>query len=107
AKDDGDRRFAVDAVCLGYGFQPSNEILRALGCRHIFDETQGQFTTVVDDEGRTSLAGVFSLGDCTGLGGARAALAEGTVVGHGGLSGTLLRHDLVAAAGWKTRTRSR
>ena len=97
AKDGGERRFAVDAVCLGYGFQPSNEILRALGCRHIFDETQGQFTAVVDDKGRTSLAGVFSLGDCTGLGGARAALAEGTVVGHA--AAAELGHANAAMAG--------
>lgn len=75
------RTFAVDAVCLGYGFQPSNEILRALGCEHRFDERHGQFTAVVDDKGATNIEGVFSLGDCTGLGGARAALAEGTIVG--------------------------
>lgn len=76
------QRFEVDAVCLGYGFQPSNEMLRALGCRHVFDEARGQLTTVLDGEGRTSVDGVYGLGDCTGLGGARAALAEGTIVGN-------------------------
>jgi D-hydroxyproline dehydrogenase subunit alpha len=75
------RRFVVDAVCLGYGFQPSNEILRALGCRHIFDERLGQFAAVVDEYGLTSVPDVFSLGDCNGLGGARGALAEGERVG--------------------------
>ena len=75
------RSFTVDTVCLGYGFQPSNEILRALGCEHRFDEARGQFTVIVDERGRTSVPGVFTLGDCTGLGGARAALAEGTIVG--------------------------
>ena len=82
ARGVGERTFTVDAVCLGYGFQPSNEILRALGGRHVFDATRDQFATIVDDEGRTSVAGVFSLGDCTGLGGARAALALGVVVGQ-------------------------
>jgi D-hydroxyproline dehydrogenase subunit alpha len=77
-----ERSFAVDAVCLGYGFQPSDEILRALRCTHVFDPDRGQFTTVVDAEGRTSVKGVFAVGDCTGLGGARAALAEGTIVGR-------------------------
>jgi NADPH-dependent 2,4-dienoyl-CoA reductase/sulfur reductase-like enzyme len=75
------RRFVVDAVCLGFGFQPSNEILRALGCRHVFDERRGEFAAVVDEDGRTSVPDVFSLGDCNGLGGARAALAEGEKVG--------------------------
>ena len=76
-----ERTFTVGAVCLGYGFQPSNEILRALGCAHHFDDARGQFTALVDERGRTSVPGVFTVGDCTGLGGARAALAEGTIVG--------------------------
>jgi NADPH-dependent 2,4-dienoyl-CoA reductase/sulfur reductase-like enzyme len=77
----GEHRFTVDTVCLGYGFEPSNEILRALGCRHVFDPARGQFTTVIDEQGRTSVRDVFSLGDCTGLGGARVALAQGAIVG--------------------------
>ena len=75
------RMFEVDAVCLGYGFQPSNEILRALECVHTFDPERGQFVTSVDADGRTSVDGVYAVGDCTGLGGARIALAEGTLVG--------------------------
>lgn len=77
----GERAFAVDAVCLGYGFEPSNEILRALGCRHVFDPARGQFTAVVSEDGRTSVPDVFALGDCTGLGGARMALAQGEIAG--------------------------
>lgn len=29
---------AADVVCMGYGFQPSNEILRCLGCSHQYDD---------------------------------------------------------------------
>jgi NADPH-dependent 2,4-dienoyl-CoA reductase/sulfur reductase-like enzyme len=78
-----ERAFSVDAVCLGYGFDPANEILRALGCKHHFDATRGQLVTRLspDIPGRTSAANIFALGDCTGLGGARAALAEGILVG--------------------------
>jgi D-hydroxyproline dehydrogenase subunit alpha len=74
--------FEVDAVCLGYGFQPSNEMLRALGCRHVFDAARQHFTTVVDEDGRTTLEGVYAVGDCTGLSGARIALARGTTTGR-------------------------
>ena len=81
-----DRTFEVDIVCLGYGFQPSSEILRALGCRHTFDDRRGQFVVVTDEEGRTSVDGVFGIGDCTGLVGARASLAEGTITGHAAAS---------------------
>src|SRR5262245_44077628 len=76
------RTFEVDIVCLGHGFQPSSEILRALGCRHTFDDGRGQFIVVTDEEGRTSVDGVFGIGDCAGLVGARASLAEGTIAGH-------------------------
>jgi NAD(P)H-nitrite reductase large subunit len=74
-------RFTSDAVCLGYGFEPANELLRALGCRHHFDPQRRQLVTRRDASGRTDVPGVFALGDCTGLGGAHAALAEGTIAG--------------------------
>jgi NADPH-dependent 2,4-dienoyl-CoA reductase/sulfur reductase-like enzyme len=74
--------YEVDAVCLGYGFHPSNEILRALGCRHGFDEMRRQFTTVLDETGRTSVENVYAVGDCTGLGGAHIALARGAIAGR-------------------------
>lgn len=78
-----ERTFSVDAACLGYGFQPSNEILRALGCAHDYDAARDQLTTRLapDGTGRTTVPNVYALGDCTGLGGAKAALAEGTIVG--------------------------
>lgn len=75
------QRIDVDVVCLGYGFEPANELLRALGCTHDFDTHRRQLATRRDDTGLTSVAGVYALGDCTGLGGAKAALAEGSVVG--------------------------
>ncbi|WP_213766878.1 FAD-dependent oxidoreductase [Caballeronia sp. dw_19] len=75
------KRIDVDVVCLGYGFEPANELLRALGCTHDFDTHRRQLATRRDDTGLTSVAGVYALGDCTGLGGAKAALAEGSVVG--------------------------
>jgi len=75
--------YPVDTVCLGYGFQPSNEILRALGCAHDYDAARDQLVTRLapDGTGRTTVPTVFALGDCTGLGGARMALAQGTLAG--------------------------
>ncbi|MDR9751468.1 FAD-dependent oxidoreductase [Pseudomonas sp. SZMC_28357] len=73
--------FEVDCVCLGYGFEPANELLRALGCSHDYDSERRQLVTRRDARGQTDINGVFALGDCTGLGGAKAALAEGRLVG--------------------------
>lgn len=71
----------VDAVCLGYGFLPSNEILRLLGCNHDYDAQRRSLVTVRDDDMRTSAAGVYAAGDCCGLGGAHAAMAEAIIAG--------------------------
>ncbi len=75
------RSYEVDAVCVGYGFMPSNEILRALGCRHAFDPARGHLVTERDGDGLTSVAQVYAVGDCAGLGGAPAAEAEGLIAG--------------------------
>jgi NADPH-dependent 2,4-dienoyl-CoA reductase/sulfur reductase-like enzyme len=75
------RAFDADAVLMGYGFMPSNEILRAFGCRHDFDAGRGQLATQRDADCRTSIAEIYAAGDCCGLGGARAAEAEGIIAG--------------------------
>ena len=77
----GETAFDVDAVCLGYGFEPSNELLRALDARHVFDPIRGYLVPERDQDGRTSNPAVFAAGDCTGLGGANAALVEGRIAG--------------------------
>lgn len=77
----GVRVFETDVLCLGYGFDPSNDLLRALGCRHDHDAEQRRLVTQRDAAGRTSIAGVFALGDCTSLGGARVAAADGMLAG--------------------------
>ena len=75
----GEPALAVDAVCVGYGFQPNNEVLRCLGCRHEHDHRRGHLVTVRDEHCQTTVAGLYAVGDCCGLGGAPAALEEGMV----------------------------
>ena len=74
-----ERSFEVDAVCMGFGFHPSNEIARALGARH--EQRRGQLQTVVDELGRTSLPNVWVVGDGAEIGGARLAQAVGELAG--------------------------
>ena len=76
-----ERAFDVDAVCMGYGFHPSTELTRLLGCEHRWDPGRGSLEIVRDDETQTSLPGIFVPGDGGGMGGAHAALAEGTLAG--------------------------
>ena len=83
-----ERDFQVDAVCAGYGFLPSTEITRLLGCRHRFDERgAGGLVVERDGDGATSRPGLFSVGDCGGIGGARVALAQGILAGSAAARG--------------------
>jgi bacterioferritin-associated ferredoxin len=74
-----ERVFEVDAVCMGFGFLPSNEIARALGCRHRFDERRGHLVAVRDGNGRSTVDGVAVVGDGGGIGGGRLAVAQGVL----------------------------
>jgi len=76
-----EKAFDVDAVCVGFGFLPSNEMARALGCRHQFDEVRGHLVAERDERGRSSVEKVWIVGDSGGLGGARIAQASGLVAG--------------------------
>ena len=71
----------VDAVCLGYGFHPENELLRLLGCGCEFDSQRDQMVMRRDADCRTTVADIFAVGDCVGTGGAAVAAAEGVIAG--------------------------
>ena len=73
--------FEVDAVCLGYGFLPSNDLARALGCRHDVDAANGALTTRVDATGRSTVPEVWVVGDAGGVRGAEVASARGALAG--------------------------
>jgi NADPH-dependent 2,4-dienoyl-CoA reductase/sulfur reductase-like enzyme len=84
-----ERRYEVDAVCLGYGFHPQAEAARAIGCRFTA-QPGGGMAAVRADDGRSSVDEVFIAGDGGGLGGARAAGAQGIA------AGTAVANDLEA-----------
>jgi NAD(P)H-nitrite reductase large subunit len=108
-------RLNVDAVCLGYGFHPDNELLRLLGCGHDYDPQRDQLVTRRDADCRTTVAGIFAVGDCAQTNGAAVAAAEGVIAGLAaardcGLTGEerieraarreLLRHRRFQSALW-------
>ena len=73
--------WTADTVCMSYGFQPQNEILRLLGAEFDYDPRQGQWICRRSAAGETGGRGIFAVGDCCGLGGAQAAMAEGRIAG--------------------------
>ncbi|MFP3567929.1 FAD-dependent oxidoreductase [Paraburkholderia sp. SIMBA_030] len=65
-----------DRVACGYGLVPNITLAQALGC-----EIGAAGEIVVDSEQRTSIHNVLAAGECTGIGGAELARAEGEIAG--------------------------
>ena len=78
----GEIGIAAGALALNLGFQPETGLARALGCAHRFEDSGlGRLETVTDADGRSSVTGVFAVGDGARIGGARIALARGRLAG--------------------------
>ena len=64
-----------DLLCCGYGLVPAVDLARLMGCR-VEDGC-----VIVDETQATTLPGVFSAGETTGIAGEAAAIAEGEIAG--------------------------
>jgi glycine/D-amino acid oxidase-like deaminating enzyme len=86
ASPQGERRIEAGVAALNMGFQPETGLARALGCAQRFategpGAELGRLETVADAVGRTSIPGVFAIGDGAAIGGSRVALARGRLAG--------------------------
>ena len=70
------RTETCDFLACGFGLIPNLELPALLGCQHTAD------AVTVDGLGRTSVAGVFAVGELTGIGGLEPALLEGEIAGY-------------------------
>ena len=96
-----EERVAVDTVCIGYGFVPSAELFRLVGCRFGFDEDLGGAVVDVDEWQRTSVPGILAAGDGTGVRGAPVATDQGRLAALGAALdlGSLSSEQAAALAG--------
>ena len=78
-----EERLAVNTVCVGYGFVPSAELFRLLGCAFVDDDDLGGPVVVVDEWQRTTVEGISAAGDGTGVRGAPVAKAQGRLAAIG------------------------
>ncbi|MDR2367502.1 MAG: FAD-dependent oxidoreductase [Deltaproteobacteria bacterium] len=74
-----EKSFAVDTICVAVGLSPSAGLLKMAGCR-MRAEGPGEVPER-DDDGETSLGGVFVAGDVSGIEEASAAMIEGRLSG--------------------------
>jgi len=94
-----ERRHAVDAVGIGWGFAPQLDLALTLGCAVV---TGAGDTPVVrvDGDQMTTTRGVFAAGETCGVGGAALAVAEGRAAGVG-----IRRHLAAPRTGGPARAR--
>ncbi len=76
-----ERVLQVDTICLGFGFIPSLQLPRLLGCESAYDKGLSAWVTACDENQATSVQGVYVAGETTGIGGHDVAMCEGAVAG--------------------------
>lgn len=75
------RSFRVDAVLTGFGFVPSADLARTLGCVTRWDHPTGTVVIERDQYGRTSVDRAWVVGDGGAVEGAHVAQAMGVLAG--------------------------
>ena len=95
----GDMPIECDALAAGWGLVPQTELAQALGCALV--PRFGATAIAVGARQRTSVEGVFAVGECTGIAGARAAALAGTSAGSAAAA-ELRTAALPAAAALRT-----
>jgi len=80
-----ERRFACDAIALGYGLKPETQLADLAGAEFVYDQDFRLFLPKIDGFGRAR-PGLYLAGDGVRIGGADAAEASGTLAAHAMLS---------------------
>jgi NADPH-dependent 2,4-dienoyl-CoA reductase/sulfur reductase-like enzyme len=78
---EGRRTVTVDTLLVNYGFIPSLQLPRLLGCDSRWDEAGACWVVSCDEDQRSSVPTVFVAGETTGIAGHRVAVAEGQIAG--------------------------
>lgn len=78
-------QFVCDAVGLGYHVRSEVQLADLARCRFAFDNTTRQWLPEVDEDGRTSVRGVYVAGDGARTLGADAAEISGELAAHAAL----------------------
>lgn len=74
-----EKHFEVDTVCLAVGLSPMSQLLKQAGCE--MSDTKGGYVPVCNEDGLTSVPGIFAAGDVSGIEEASSAMIEGRMSG--------------------------
>ena len=76
-----EKHFDVDTICLAVGLSPMSQLLKMAGCEMEDNPKRGGQVPVCDENGRTSIPGIFVAGDVSGIEEASSAMIEGRMAG--------------------------
>jgi bacterioferritin-associated ferredoxin len=76
-----EQTFEIDALVVGHGLTTASEIPRLLRADHRYDRQHGGWVPVTNSAFRTSLPGLYAIGDGAGIRGQAAATLAGQRVG--------------------------
>ncbi|GAA1589441.1 NAD(P)/FAD-dependent oxidoreductase [Leucobacter aridicollis] len=96
----------VDGVGLGWGFTPQLELPVQLGVSTRVD-VDGSLVGIVDENGLSSVAGLYLAGEITGVGGAPLSVLEGEIAGRSAAASALGSQSSITGAERRALARNR
>jgi NADPH-dependent 2,4-dienoyl-CoA reductase/sulfur reductase-like enzyme len=78
-----EERIPIDILLLHQGVVPNINLSNAIGCRHVWDDTQLTWKPETNAWGATSVPGISVAGDGAGIAGAEAAAERGRIAALG------------------------
>jgi len=76
-----DKHFDVDTICVAVGLSPMSQLLKMAGCKMEDNPKRGGQVPIIGEYGETSVPGIFSAGDVSGIEEASSAMIEGRMSG--------------------------
>ena len=76
-----EKTFLTSTLFVGHGLVPGGEVPKLLGAEHHYEALRGGWVPRCDETGRTSLPGLWAIGDGAGIRGGTLAIPSGTLAG--------------------------
>ena len=87
-----------DTLCMGYGLVPFSSLTQMMGANHEYRPDLGGVVPARSDCVETTLAGVYAVGDGSGIGGVYSSQIEGQIAGLAAAAGLGYRMEAAQAA---------
>ncbi|MDR2163892.1 MAG: FAD-dependent oxidoreductase [Clostridiales Family XIII bacterium] len=71
----------VDTICIAVGLSPMSQLADNAGCEMEYDSAKGGYVPTLNDEGLSSVPGIYCAGDMAGIEEASSAMIQGSIAG--------------------------